>query len=303
MDEKRAVGLGKSREGRETEQQRLRRYISLKLAASGYPLQTGDVEEEEFLEIAGDLLALYREKSRLLSDYLPPADWRIQKFLNEYLEGCGFSEEIKLPTNTLLLDRYGLARELSLPRARDEFINEYLSSYRVKQGVLHNPLHDRRTTQGTFHIVEGSDLPIPGDKKAVPRLTFAKLLKAALNPPDDLLLLPYTSDRDEGAKLFVSLLIRPVVCPEVPGISPKKTMEIRFFAPGSLVSALDFVESIFGNAGNPYLPENDAALDVEHWTGHTGCVILAPHLTKLTKKELGLPPIEQATKRQIRDRM
>ena len=56
-------------------------------------------------------------------------------------------------------------------------------------------------------------------------------------------------------------------------------METRFFAPGSLVSNLDFVESIFGNAGDPYLPENDAALDVEHWTGHTGGVILAPHLT------------------------
>jgi phosphoenolpyruvate carboxykinase (diphosphate) len=30
----------------------------------------------------------------------------------------------------------------------------------------------------------------------------------------------------------------------------KKSMEIRFFAPGSLVSNLDFVESIFGNAGD-----------------------------------------------------
>ena len=48
--------------------------------------------------------------------------------------------------------------------------------------------------------------------------------------------------------------------------------------PASLVSNLDFVESIFGNGGDPYLPENDAALDALHWTGHTGCVILAPHL-------------------------
>ena len=32
-------------------------------------------------------------------------------------------------------------------------------------------------------------------------------------------------------------------------------MEIRFFAPGSLVSNLDFVESIFGNGGDPFLPE------------------------------------------------
>ena len=80
-------------------------------------------------------------------------------------------------------------------------------------------------------------------------------------------------------------------------------MEIRFFAPGSLVSNLDFVESIFGNAGDPILPENDAGLDVEHWTGHTGCVILAPHLTQLTKKELGLPHWDAATERQRRDGM
>ena len=78
--------------------------------------------------------------------------------------------------------------------------------------------------------------------------------------------------------MFVSLLLRPVVCPEIPGMEAEKSMEMRFFAPGNLVGNLDFVESIFGNGGNPYLAEFDSALDVEHWTGHTGCVILAPHL-------------------------
>ena len=66
-------------------------------------------------------------------------------------------------------------------------------------------------------------------------------------------------------------------------------MEIRFFAPGGLVSNLDFVESIFGNAGDPSCPRTMPASTSTHWTGHTGCVILAPHLVKLTKKELGLP--------------
>jgi hypothetical protein len=51
------------------------------------------------------------------------------------------------------------------------------------------------------------------------------------------------------------------------------------------------------------LPENDAGLDVEHWTGHTGCVILAPHLTQVSKKELGLPNEKDATPRQKRDGM
>ena len=74
-------------------------------------------------------------------------------------------------------------------------------------------------------------------------------------------------------------------------------------APGTLVSNLDFVESIFGNAGDPFLPENDAGLDVEHWTGHTGCVILAPHIVGLGKSALGLPSEQQATARQKRDGM
>ena len=78
-------------------------------------------------------------------------------------------------------------------------------------------------------------------------------------------------------------------------------MEIRFFAPGNLVSNLDFVESIFGNAGDPDLPENDAGLDTEHWTGHTGCVILAPHLTGVTKRSVGLPHWDQANERHRRD--
>ena len=50
---------------------------------------------------------------------------------------------------------------------------------------------------------------------------------------------------------MVSLLLRPLVCPAVPKVAAEKRMEVRFFAPGGLVSNLDFVESIFGNAGDP----------------------------------------------------
>ncbi|MGH7981313.1 MAG: hypothetical protein ACREE6_18195, partial [Limisphaerales bacterium] len=105
------------------------------------------------------------------------------------------------------------------------------------------------------------------------------------------------------AECFVSLLIRPIVCPEVPGFTTEKSMEVRFFAPGNLVSNLDFIENIFGNGGDPLLPENDAALDSEHWSGHTGCVILAPHLIYATKKSVGLPHWDQASERQRRDGM
>jgi len=51
---------------------------------------------------------------------------------------------------------------------------------------LHNPANDRRTTKGSFHIAEGG-LPIPGDKKAVPKITYARLLNSALNPPEEIM--------------------------------------------------------------------------------------------------------------------
>ena len=207
----------------------------------------------------------------------------------------------QIPGNTFLLDRPGLARVMSLPLSSDTFTSPYLQSYRVPQGILHNPKSDRRTTQGIFHIVEGG-LPVPADKLAVPKKTFAALLAAAFKPPADLMTLPFSADQDEAVRLFVSLLLRPIVCPATER-DPQKTMEIRFFAPGSLVSNLDFVESIFGNAGDPYLPENDAALDVMHWTGHTGCVIVAPHLAGIKKKDVGLPHERDATERQRRDGM
>ena len=129
------------------------------------------------------------------------------------------------------------------------------------------------------------------------------MLEKALQPPSDLMRLPFTDSQDDKAETWVSLLLRPTVCPEVPGYIEKKSLEVRFFAPGNLVSNLDFVESIFGNAGDPYLPVNDAGLDTDHWTGHTGCVILAPHLITVTKKEVGLPHVDEATDRQKQDGM
>jgi hypothetical protein len=279
----------------------LHTHIRLKLAALGRSLPT-EGENDHVLEIARDLVESYKEKSRLLADYLPPADYRIQRFLERYLAASPGTLVPRLPGDTFVLDRPGLARHLSLPAHSDSFRNEYLASYRVRNGVLHNPKHDRRTTAGSFHIAEGG-LPIPGDKKAVPAPVFASLLHAALNPPRELMRPPYTLHQPEPPELFVSLLLRPVVRPAVPGFEPQKTMEIRFFAPGSLVSNLDFVERIFGNAGDPNLAENDAGLDVDHWTGHTGCIILAPHLPKLTKRELGLPHWDEASERQRREGM
>ena len=92
----------------------------------------------------------------------------------------------QIPATTLVLDRPGLARVLSLPPDADRYQNDILSSYRVRQGVLHNPRSDRRTTQGIFHIADFG-LPVPDDKKAVPVEVFGALLRHALNPPAALL--------------------------------------------------------------------------------------------------------------------
>jgi hypothetical protein len=273
-------------------------YINVKLALLGNPVPMNGADGE-FTEIASALVARYREDERLLASYLSAADQRIQTFLYDYLQDIPVP---KLPNKTFVLDRPGLARLLSLPLDRDELSLGIVHSYRVKQGVLHNPKSDRRTTQGIFHVAEGG-LPIPDDKQAVPKAVFARLLGLALTPPRELMKLPLTATHPEPTECFVSLLLRPIVCPEVPGFISEKTMEIRFFVPGSLVSNLDFVESIFGNAGDPFLPDHDAGLDVEHWTGHTGCVILAPHLVSVTKQSLGLPRWDQATERQRRDGM
>lgn len=228
-----------------------------------------------------------------------PVDQRIQAFLDDTLNDI--AEKPKLPLSTFILDRPGLARAMSLPAHADHFVSPYLKSYRVPQGVLHNPLSDRRTTQGLFHIVDDG-LPAPEDKSVAPRKTFAAILAAALRPPEDVLTLPYTANEETPSRSFVSLLLRPLICPAT-SLNAEKRMEIRFFAPGSLISNLDFVEGIFGNGGDPYLPENDAALDTEHWSGHTGCVILAPHVVGLKKKAVGLPHWDQATERQRREGM
>ena len=273
--------------------------INLRLSLLGcQPVENG--QAGAWIDLAAPIFARQREITRRLSDRLSPADDRIQRFLESYLADIGPAPQ--LPPRTFVLDQPGLARALSLPAGGDQFTSSLLKSYRLRNGVLHNPANDRRTTQGVFHIAEGG-LPVPDDKQAVPKAVFARMLDFALRPPHELLRLPYTTGCTQPAETIVSLLLRPLVVPAVPGFTGEKRMEIRFFAPGSLVSNLDFVENIFGNAGDPFLPENDAALDLDGWTGHTGCVILAPHLTTVPKHIAGLPPWNLATPRQRRDGM
>ena len=271
--------------------------INLRLALAGLPT-TQDASTDAGL--AGPIIARHRELSRRLGERYCAADRRIQEFLDDYLAGTNTNPQ--LPHRTLVLDQPGLARALSLPVDAAEFSSELLSSYRLVNGVLHNPANDRRTTAGVFHVATGG-LPIPDDKIEVPREVFGRLVELAFQPPEQDMRLPFTTNQPAPAACFVSLLMRPLAMPAVPGFTGERTMETRFIVPGGLVSNLDFVEGIFGNAGDPHLPENDASLDPETWTGTTGAVILAPHLVHVTKKSLGLPHVDQATDRQKRDGM
>ena len=158
------------------------RYIVLKLLANGLPIPKR-FEDHDRLG-APRLLSTYHHRLKRLDSIHCPADVRIEGFLRRYFDRVKGCSALRLPDLSILLDRHSIARELSLPHDGDQYNNRYGASYRVRNGVLHNPANDRRTTVGTFHVTDGG-LPIPRDKKVVPKVTFAALFRHAMNPPAD----------------------------------------------------------------------------------------------------------------------
>ena len=111
--------------------------ILLKLAAMGARIPA-DAGDEEVLHLTGDLFARYREQTRLLSEHLCPADRRIQHYIDSLIQAADLDESVALPSETLILDRYGLARELSLPLGA-RFVGE--------RAGLELPARQRRAAQ------------------------------------------------------------------------------------------------------------------------------------------------------------
>ena len=189
------------------------RYINLKLAALGQPTSRSTADPS-FLEIARSAAA----------QLLPEGPIAGGPAVSGGHAHPGFSRRLS-GGRSVPAARRGCRRIRSrstVPgwrapcrcrRAAITFASPYLKSYRVAQGVLHNPKSDRRTTQGLFHIVEGG-LPVPADKSAVPKRVFARFLAEALRPPadaDDAAV--HRRIRTSRRGCFVSLLLRPVVCP------------------------------------------------------------------------------------------
>ena len=215
-----------------------------------------DAGDEDVLHLAGDLFARYREQTRLLSEHLCPADQRIQQYIDGLLAAAACRPGAPA-AETLILDRYGLARELSLPIDADAWHNELVSSYRLDNGVLHNPVSDRRTTQGVFHVAEGG-LPIPADKIAVPLAAYARCSsrRCARRPS-------CCACRSRRTGRSPSRPWSRCCCGRWSARRCPRSRRRSGWRSGSSCRAawsrnLDFVESIFGNAGDPYLPENDA---------------------------------------------
>lgn len=118
---------------------------------------------------------------------------------------------------------------------------------RIPQGLLSNPKSDKRSTVGTFHVCE-IGAPVSLDKMVTSLKATTFMLAHALNPPKEMMELPFTASQPESNKAYcwTSVYLTP---PVVPGLSNEvtqphrqKNMEVRYFAPGSFVANLGFVE-------------------------------------------------------------
>ena len=223
-----------------------------------------------------------------------PADARIEAFLAEHFADLGLPAPLRLPDETIVLPRHGIAREFSIPEGSDSTSNAYLQlvprAQRRAAQPAERPPHHRgdvpRRGRGPADPRRQEGRPAAGLRGPVPARPRRRRRSCCV--------VPFTANRPRAA---AGVRLAAAAADRLPRGARRRRREDDggpLLRAGGLVSNLDFVESIFGNAGDPYLPENDAGLDVEHWTGHTGCVILAPHLTQLTKKELGLPALGRA---------
>ena len=150
LDMKLALGFrddGNQPAARERERTELLRYINLKLAVNGLPTAHA-AGGNELVELASGLLTNFREKIRLLDDHRCPIDARIEAFLNGHFADLQLTEPLRVPGRAMVLDRHGLARELSLPADGDGVPERAApllsrSQRRAPQSAFGSPHHRR----------------------------------------------------------------------------------------------------------------------------------------------------------------
>ena len=102
------------------------RFASLKLAALGITLDR-EVLNDDLRDLAGPLLRSYESRNHFQPSNLCPVDARIQRYLDACLSGV-CTVVPRLPDRTLVLDRAGLGRLLSLPVQGNSFTSPNLRS-------------------------------------------------------------------------------------------------------------------------------------------------------------------------------
>ena len=281
MPIKRDFGLRLDRHS-PAEHERLIAYINIKLASMGLPIYSR--EGTAFVELASDMLENFREKDLLLAG-LPTARRQAHPGLPRLLpRGPGpavpSAAPVEHPRPRPLRDgpralpsagqaqvRLALPDLLPHPQRRAAQSRERQAHDRGRLPRRRGrPAHSPRQEGGAEAGLRPHPLRRPPPARRAPRAALHRRRGA------------------QGAYLHLPPPAAHRSGPGVHGWCEERAMELRFFAPGSLAASLDFIESIFGNAGDPYVAENDAALDPLRWTGTTGCIILATHLTVLARR-------------------
>ena len=300
-----AVGFRPAQRSAQVDGHDILEYLNLKLAARGRADLMATPNDYPILRLGRSLLEHLHVQSRLVEARYCPADQAIQDFLSRLFArrrpatGCQLAADQHDGPGTSRLGPHLVAAT----RTGSSSNRRFSSRIAFLQGICHNPSKDRRTTEGVFHVVEGG-YAVPADKREVPKRTFALLLRAAARPPARLAATCRSRrhSRNRPSCSFRSCCVRP---------SARRYRDLRSTSRSKSVSLLPATWWPIWTLSNPSSAtpatrisrRTTPASTCSTGPGTRGCVILAPHLTQLTKKELGLPNVDQATPRQIRDGM
>ena len=154
----------------------------------------------------------YYQKDQLLGDRLCPADARIQSFLDSYLDesprrrpGCRRARLHARPFRPC-------ARDVPSARRRQPVVA--LSAV-IPRRAGNSAQSEKRPAhhKGNFPYRRRRTAHSRGQNRRSEAGLSRSLLAAALRPPPDVMALPFTANQEEQVRLFVTLLLRPLVCP------------------------------------------------------------------------------------------